>query len=269
MTTTQIPAKKTIFSNTKLKTMTINYKNFATNKEQTLTDYISFYQTRFPALFKWYYPSLNSNGFVLFATRDKNKDRRFNGGVNSWNPSLLTLLGTSEDFQSGKMSSPRSLKDELGDNYISSSELYFFSASVFFHVLIPQVIWKVAGEEAWELFCKAAAWPRMSAGLGGFVSAEQWLYETDLDPNECSHEIFPIKEEAPYYNALLDIILGFHTEELTEFLKGNSPNADPDSFSKLHEIVKDKIEPIANELAVAVEAAKEHFLNGEHPVYYL
>ena len=102
----------------------------------------------------------------------------------------------------------------------------------------------------------------MSAGLGGFVSAEQWVYET-------GDELFPIKEESPYYNALLDIVLGFHSEELTEFLKGNRPCYDPESFAKLNALVKDKIEAISDELFAANEAAKENFSNGEHPVYYL
>ena len=228
---------------------TIRYQDFAANRKQTLAEYVSFYQTRFSALFKWFYPSMKDDGFVPFATRYHNEERQFNAGFSGWNPHFFTF-------------SPDIPKDELGIDHMDSEELYFFSTSVFFHALIPQVIWKVAGQDAWDLFCKAAAWPRMSAGLGGFVSAEQWLWESDQD-------LFPSPGEAPYYNTLLDIILGFHTEELTEFLKGKSPCADAESFSKLHEIVKDLVKPIAEELSAATEAAKVHFSNGEHPVYYL
>ena len=174
--------------------MYIDYKLFPTDRERTLTEYITFYQTRFPALFKWFYPSMREDGFVPFADRFKNDDRCFNGGTDDWSPNFLSLT-VNPDGTFGHIDHRRP-KDELGVYSMDPTALYFFSASVFFTALVPQVIWKVAGEDAWQAFCKAAAWPRMSAGLAGYVSAEQWIYESDEEL------LFPVPEEAPYYNAL-------------------------------------------------------------------
>lgn len=241
--------------------MYINYKLFPTDRERTLNEYITFYRTRFPALFKWFYPSMREDGFVPSADRFKNDDRCFNGGTDDWSPNILPLIINPDGtFGHRDTGTP---KDELGVYSMDPTALYFFSASVFFTALVPQVIWKVAGEDAWQAFCKAAAWPRMSAGLAGYVSAEQWIYESDEEL------LFPVPEEAPYYNALLEVILAFHTGELTAFLEGNRPCADPESFSTLHGLVKDRTGEIAAELAAATETAEGHFTDGEHPLYYL
>ncbi len=156
----------------------IHYKHFSEDKERTFTDYKSFFETRFPDLFKWFYPSMREDGFVPFASRYKNQDRCFNEGTHDWSPHFLFLLWPLSPEAPVTNDLPQRPKDELGVHSMSSTELYFFSVGVFFRALIPQVIHKVAGADAWSSFLEAGAWPKMSAGLGGFVSAEQWIYES-------------------------------------------------------------------------------------------
>ena len=202
----------------------VDYKTFAETPSETLEEFKKFYFTRFPEIFAWYYPSRCDN-MILFAERNSN------------------------DY--------RSLSSKTDSN-----GSYFFSVAVFFHVLIPQVIIRVAGRNAFDLFIKSSAWPRFSAGMGGTVSAEQWLYESD-------NNIYPSLEEARYYNDLLDITLPFFQSEISAFLKGDQPSADGATYKGLCEIVKGKEDAILNEIASATKAAKKNFENGEHPVYYL
>ena len=93
-----------------------------------------------------------------------------------------------------------------------ATEQYYFAASVFFVCLIPQVICRVAGTKAKESFHKASGWPVMSSGLGGLVSPVQWLLESEISPEV---------GEAKYFNALLDIVLPFHRDELLAFIEGD------------------------------------------------
>ena len=203
--------------------MSINtFKEFASNPNVTLEEFKTFYYTKFPAVFSWFYPSQHGN-MILFAERIKN------------------------DY--------RSLSSKIG-----KEEQYFFSAAVFFHVLIPQVIIRIAGRNAFDLFIKSSAWPRFSAGMGGPVSAEQWLQESDL---------IPLGKEVSYYNALLDITLPFFQSELSSFFRGDQQSADNESYATLCELYSGKVSVILNEIASATIKAESHFKDGCHQVYYL
>ncbi len=202
----------------------VDYKTFAETSSETLEEFKKFYYSKFSELFTWYYPSRCEN-MILFAARDSNNNRSLSGKI-----------------------------DSIG--------CYFFSVAVFFHVLIPQVIIRIAGRKAFDLFIKSSAWPRFSAGMGGPVSAEQWLYESD-------NNIYPSLEEARYYNDLLEITLPFFQSEISAFLKGDHPSADRASYESLCKIVKGKEDAILNEIASATKAAEKNFENGEHLVYYL
>lgn len=182
----------------------MNYKEFSTNPSATLQEYRDFFFNRFPELFQWYYPYRNQTGdCILAATRDKNMRRYLSAGPDT---------------------SPEEENVYCSFRHASSEEQqYYFSASVFFLVLIPQVICRVTGKEAAGFFHKASGWPRISAGLGGQVSAEQWILE--------SGNLFPEREECPYFNSLLDAIL--------------------------------------DELASATRAAQGYFESKTPPVYYL
>lgn len=201
---------------------------FASTPRETLGKFKKFYFSKFPELFTWYYPSRCDN-MILSATRDSNDNR--------------SLLGKT---------------DSIG--------YYFFSVAVFFHVLIPQVIIRVAGRNAFDLFIKSSAWPRFSAGMGGPISAEQWLYESDKGGG---NNIYPSLVKARYYNDLLDITLPFFQSEISAFLKGDQPSADRASYKSLCEIIKGREGVILNEVASATKAAEKYFENGKHPVYYL
>lgn len=87
---------------------------------------------------------------------------------------------------------------------------------MFFHVLLPQVVAKTFGREAAAAFHDASGWMRVSAGLGGNVGAEQWLYE--------SGDLYPMEKEVIYYNALIDAVLPFQKKEMLDFLKGGQPS---------------------------------------------
>ena len=219
----------------------MNYKEFSTNPSATLQEYRDFFFNRFPELFQWYYPYRNQTGdCILAATRDKNMRRYLSAGPDT---------------------SPEEEDVYCSFRHASSEEQYYFSASVFFLVLIPQVICRVTGKEAAGFFHKASGWPRISAGLGGQVSAEQWILE--------SGNLFPEREECPYFNSLLDAILPFHQQEISNFLSGNQPTMDTGAYRALCAGVTGKVDAILDELASATRAAQGYFESKTPPVYYL
>lgn len=217
----------------------INYKKFTTNPSATLQEYRDFYLHGFTKLLQWYYPYRNRN-MILGAKREGN-ERRY--------------------LSSGPDTSPEEARVAFTFRHVSCTEQYYFAASVFFLVLIPQVICRVAGREAAGLFYKASGWFQISAGMGGQVSAEQWLLE--------SGDLFPKEEECPYFNALLDVVLPFHQQELSDFLAGEQPSRDAGAYRSLCAGVFGKVDALLAELAAATRAAQGHFKTGKHPTYYL
>ncbi len=198
-----------------------NYKSFASSPEETLKSFNEFYYSKFPPLFDWFYPNRKKNT-VLFADRHFNSDRILHG--------------------------------------VTSTERYFFSVAVFFHVLIPQVILRVAGRDVLILFLEASAWSRFYAGMAGPVGPEQWLSES---------EIVPSQFESKHYNALLEIILPFFHSELINFFSGSQISANKNSYENLCELVSSKTTAIIEELNKATRTAMKNFEQGTHPIYYL
>ena len=123
------------------------------------------------------------------------------------------------------------------------------------------MIAKVFGTQAAACFHQASGWMRISEGMGGNVSAEHWLYKSD--------ELYPMEKEVQYYIALIDIIHSFHKKEILEFLSGNAAAIDMDAYVKLCDLTSESLVDFEKELDSAVEAAKLHFKEGEHPIYYL
>ena len=128
-------------------------------------------------------------------------------------------------------------------------------------MLLPQVIAKTWGGEAARLFHKASAWIRTSAGLGGNVSAEHWLY--------ASEELYPSIEKVKYYNALIDIVSNFHKQEIIDFMKGDMISIDTESYKSLCEIASGSTSLFEETYDKAIEDAKNNFANQVHPPYYL
>ena len=228
---------------------------------------------------------------ILGASRYSNMTRGYDGLKKTWRITGCTRLCTKDcccDFINTpfciKAIKPISNKDEVNEQEtflslfshrrclfsssdntelltLDSNEQYFFSVSVFYTVLIPQVITKVLDRNGGKLFLKASAWPGISAGLGGCVSAEQWLYE--------SEDLFPCIGEASYYNALLDIVFNFFKDDVRDFLEGNAYNANAAAYQQLTNLSRNKIQEILDEFTAAVQQSKENFKNGEHPIYYI
>ena len=201
------------------------YKNFADQPEQALNEYKLFWFNEFPRALRAYYPFVSHDGKMILGA-----DRRSNHYV--------------------------------GVNMIQPSEMqYCFSVSVFFHVLLPQVVAKTFGREAAAAFHDASGWMRVSAGLGGNVGAEHWIYE--------SGDLYPMEKEVIYYNALIDAVLQFQKKEMLDFLKGGQPSLDPVAYDSLCKMASGSLEEFERNLDEAVEAAKVNFAKGEHPVYFL
>ena len=202
------------------------YKKFGEQQDTALAEYKSFWFSKFNKALRWYFPYVSHDStMILGATRCHNNYVR--------------------------------LYYELSD----SCDQYYFSASVFYYVLLPQVVAKVFGKEAAACFHKAFGWMRISEGMGGNVSAEHWL--------ERSGELYPREKEVQYYIALIDAIHGFHKGEMLEFLSGNAAAVDTNAYRKLCNITSTSLADFEKELDSAVEAAKLHFKDGECPVYYL
>lgn len=222
------------------------YKKFAEQSDIALAEYKTFWFSKFNKALKWYFPFVNSSStMILGASRRNNNYVRLYEGRGM--PRILS-------FNRVKTTDTEVILSDSCDEY-------YFSASVFYYVLLPQVVAKVFGTEAAAYFHKASGWMRISEGMGGNVSAEHWL--------ERSGELFPVEKEVQYYIALIDAIHDFHKSEMLEFLSGNATAVDMDAYRKLCNITSTSLADFEKELDSAVEAAKLHFKDGECPVYYL
>lgn len=217
----------------------IDYKDFATHPSETLNCYKEFWFNHFSNLLTWYFPN-RTDLMILYASREHNENRcirNIHSGLIAYNTA----------------DKPCSIN--------GSTDEYFFSNSVFFYVLLPQVIAKTWGGEVARLFHKASGWIRTSAGLGGNVSAEQWLYE--------SKELYPSIKEVKYYNELIDIVSNFHKQEIIDFMKGDMISIDTESYKSLCKITSGSMYLFEETYDKAIEDAKNNFANQLHPTYYL
>ena len=222
------------------------YKKFAEQPDTALSEYKNFWFSKFIKALKWYFPNVSRDfTMILGASRSKNNYVRLYEGRG----------------MSGILCFDRVRTTNTEVILSDSCDEYYFSASVFYYVLLPQVVAKVFGTEAAAYFHKASGWMRISEGMGGNVSAEHWL--------ERSGELFPMEKEVQYYIALIDAIHDFHKGEMLEFLRGNAAAVDMDAYRKLCNITSTLLADFEKELDSAVEAAKLHFKDGECPVYYL
>ena len=222
------------------------YKKFAEQPDTALSEYKNFWFSKFIKALKWYFPYVSHDStMILGATR------RHNNYVH-----LYHGHGRSGilDSDSGRTTNTDLIFSDTCDEY-------YFSASVFYYVLLPQVVAKVFGTEAAAYFHKASGWMRISEGMGGNVSAEHWL--------ERSGELYPREKEVQYYIALIDTIHGFHKKEMLEFLSGNAAALDMDAYKKLCNISSSSLADFEKELDFAVESARQHFKEGDSPIYYL
>lgn len=214
----------------------ITYKEFSKDPSKTIEYYKEFYFGAFTNLLLEYYPDRNNpyEGhpycFIKSATRNSTQNIKLG----------TSLIGTSLN--------------------LSSEQQYFFSASMFFMSLIPQVIYKILGDAARMEFHKSSGWPILSCGLGGIMSPEQWLYES---------EILPQDKEVKYYNDLLDIILPFHCNELQSFLSGTELSVDSKAYASLCKRADEKVDEIVREIEKVAEQAKQNFAIRQWPLYYV
>lgn len=266
----------------------INYHDFALRGDETLNSFKRFYFTFFPALLFWYYPDRTESGDMFLSAQIVPGHHNIYGEVikeRAFTYCRSICYDDKCDFKNTPYCNKAHYR--IGDHnssvtnilpfgsricpfysvydteylYLNPTEQYFFSVSAFYTALIPQIISRTLGSTAREDFYKASSWPKMSAGLGGFVSAEQWIKE--------SKDLLPLPQECIYYNALLDNTLPFFSNEVADFLKGGQASANLLSYKDLAKIASDRIDTVLNELKSAVENAKMNFKTGNIPVYYL
>jgi hypothetical protein len=222
------------------------YKKFEEQQDTALAEYKSFWFSKFNKAMRWYFPYVSHDStMILGATR------RHNNYVHLYHG----------HGRSGILDSDGGRTTNTDLIFSDTCDEYYFSASVFYYVLLPQVVAKVFGTEAAAYFHKASGWMRISEGMGGNVSAEHWL--------ERSGELYPREKEVQYYIALIDTIHGFHKKEMLEFLSGNAAALDMDAYKNLCNITSTSLTDFEKELDSAVESAKQHFKEEESPVYYL
>ena len=68
---------------------------------------------------------------------------------------------------------------------------------------------------------------------------------------------------------MIDAIHGCHKNEMLEFLSGNADAVDVEAYEKLCNITSTSLADFEKELDSAVESARQHFKEGDSPVYYL
>lgn len=208
-------------------------------KESDLPEYVKYWKEEFAKVLNWYYTdwlhNFNNSGKNMILSA---KHRSF---VDLLRPLNLSLLFTEL--------SPRP-KDNIErsetQNKICSNE-YFFSASMYYLSVIPQIISKVIQPEIARNFLRSSGWPAISLGMGGYMSAEQILYESEL---------LPYPNEVDRYISLISIIHNFHKEELSDYMLGSSPNLNNNAYSIFCSGVKKDTQRILLEL----DSQKDSFI---------
>lgn len=195
-------------------------------QQSDLPDYIKYWNEDFPQVLLWYYKEWSNHpsnipSLILSAKHNSFDDIR---------PTILLLEPSGKD----------GIIDRKSPQTRISSDEFFFSASMYYLSLIPQVIAKTTSSpETARLFFRASGWPAISLGLGGFMSAEHILYESDL---------LPYPNEVQRYISLLVIIHDYHKKEVVDFISGNAQSNDMNSYRLFCESANGFMEQICTEL---------------------
>lgn len=186
-------------------------------QETILPTYINYWNRDFQRILLWYYSE--------WSCKDDS-------------PVHNTIL--CADRHSSFFDMSISLPSLVFDNrsQIASNE-YFFSVSMYYVSTIPQVICKIVSQKAARAFLNSSGWPAISLGLGGFMSSEQILYESDL---------LPFPNEVNRYISLLKIIHPFHKKELIDYMSGKVRNLSPNEYAIFCEEVYGLKKQIVDEL---------------------
>lgn len=126
---------------------------------------------------------------------------------------------------------------------------YCFSVACFFTSLIPQIIAeKEDGEELFFDYALASGWPIINCGMGGLLSAVQVVLEAGLLPNE---------DELDDYGKILEAAEIYFTNDVRGFLAGGENTLNSESYLRLCENVKDRIDEICGQ----IHSRTEEYLN--------
>jgi len=133
---------------------------------------------------------------------------------------------------------------------------YCFSVACFFTFLIPQIIAeKKEAEPLFYDYALASGWPILSCGMGGFSSAARIIYESDLAPN---------KDELVDYCCILSVAEEYFINEVREFLAGNEESLNKESYLRLCENTKGRIDEICEQIRFRTDEYRRS-LSGESP----
>lgn len=198
-------------------------------KESDLPEYIKYWKEEFAKVLNWYYTDWLHN----FNDSGKNMI------LSAKHRSFGDLLGPISLLFTELSPSPKdNIERSETRNKICSNE-YFFSASMYYLSVIPQIISKALQPEIARNFIISSGWPAISLGMGGYMSAEQILYESEL---------LPYPNEVDRYISLISIIHNFHREELSDYMLGSSPNLNNNAYSSFCSGVKNDTQRILLEL---------------------
>ena len=118
----------------------------------------------------------------------------------------------------------------------NASEKSIYFAFIFYYVLLCNyTIKEVAGMDALINFLKCTNWPMTSCGIGGIMSPNHMLLESDLvykeDSANCQKARSTFRETIP-----------FMKEELNNFFKGGAENLNQTAYDEFVKAMDGKIE---------------------------
>ena len=126
---------------------------------------------------------------------------------------------------------------------------YCFSVACFFTSLIPQIIAeKEDGEKLFYDYALASGWPIINCGNGGLLSAVQVVFEAGLLPNG---------DELDDYGRILEAAEIYFSNDVRSFLAGGENTLNSESYLRLCENVKDRIDEICGQ----IHSRTEEYLN--------
>lgn len=137
--------------------------------------------------------------------------------------------------------------------YFKSLQHYlYFSISVFFMSLFPQVLGEVCDAEIMDKFHLCSGWPKLLCGMGGLMSPITVIEDSGLAPDRYRIEeyVYTVKK-----------IQEYQLEEFITFLKGNQPNLDHEKYAQLCEALKHKIQDVRMECEIQTEVFKNWIWN--------
>lgn len=115
---------------------------------------------------------------------------------------------------------------------ISPKHLCFFSLSVYFVSLYPQILGSLFGENIMEDCMECSGFPWLNCGMGGLLHPIRILFESDLLPDDSYIAL-------ETYLFVFNQVRNFTLEDFLDFYDGKHENLNEEAYQRVCDVIHD------------------------------